>query len=175
MNDGTQCFENIGKQEVFGKRLKPYRLRRSGPWQAVIAVNAVVLTVFLWHLTAAVLLIGLLNVLGVLPTPPVGSATWWAWRVPWLLALAVVLAGLVAVFGPIEARTRRHGRASTGDPVRTTLVAIGYAGVAAGLLINSLTPKNAAEPLGLSAPTLVAYLVGAGLLRLLRSGWGTRG
>ncbi|MEU8263875.1 acyltransferase [Micromonospora sp. NPDC048999] len=150
-------------------------LRRSGPWQTVIAVNAVVLTVFLWHLTAAVLLIGLLNALGVLPTPPVGSATWWAWRVPWLLALTVVLAGLVAVFGPIEARTRRHGRASTGGPVRTALVAIGYAGVAIGLLINSLTPKNAADPLGLPAPTLVAYLVGAGVLRLLRSGWGNRG
>ena len=33
-------------------------LRRPGPWQAVIAVNAVVLTVFLWHLTAAILLVG---------------------------------------------------------------------------------------------------------------------
>ncbi|MEU3456816.1 acyltransferase [Micromonospora sp. NPDC006766] len=150
-------------------------LRRSGPWQTVLAVNAVVLTVFLWHLTAVVLLIGLLNALGVLPTPTVGTAAWWAWRVPWLLALAVVLAGLVAVFGPIEARTRRHGRASTGRPVHTALVTIGYAGVAAGLLINSLTPKSAAEPLGLPAPTLVAYLVGAGVLRLLRSGWENRG
>ncbi|EWM68793.1 hypothetical protein MCBG_05927 [Micromonospora sp. M42] len=65
-------------------------LRRSGPWQAVLAVNAVVLTLFLWHLTAAVLLVGLLDALGVLPTPPVGSAAWWAWRVPWLLALAAV-------------------------------------------------------------------------------------
>ena len=150
-------------------------LRRSGPWQAVIAVNSVVLTVFLWHLTAAVLLVGLLNALGVLPTPQVGTAAWWAWRVPWLLALAVVLAALVAVFGPIEARTRRHGRVRTSRPVQTALVAIGYAGVTVGLLINSLTPKSAAEPLGLPAPTLVAYLVGAGLLRLLRSGWGSRG
>ncbi|SCE93500.1 Acyltransferase family protein [Micromonospora viridifaciens] len=150
-------------------------LRRSGPWQAVIAVNAVVLTVFLWHLTAAVLLVGLLNALGVLPTPQVGSAAWWAWRVPWLLALAVVLAGLVALFGPIEARTRRHARASTGGPVRTVLVAIGYAGVAAGLLVNSMTGKSVPEPLGLPAPALVAYLAGAGVLRLLRTGWGSRG
>ncbi|MEU2610557.1 acyltransferase [Micromonospora sp. NPDC007271] len=150
-------------------------LHRSGPWQAVIAVNAVVLTVFLWHLTAAVLLVSLLNALGVLPTPQVGSAAWWAWRVPWLLALAVVLAGLVAVFGPIEARTRRHGRASAGGPVRTALVAIGYAGVATGLLVNSMTGKTTPEPLGLPAPALVAYLAGAGVLRLLRTGWGSRG
>ncbi|MFU8875067.1 acyltransferase family protein [Micromonospora sp. SL4-19] len=150
-------------------------LRRSGPWQAVIAVNAVVLTVFLWHLTAAVLLVGLLDTLGVLPTPRVGSAAWWAWRIPWLLALAVVLAALVGVFGPIEARTRRHAAASTGGPVRTALVAIGYAGPVLGLLWNSLTPKSAAEPLGLPAPALAAYLAGAALLRLLRSGWGSRG
>ncbi|MFC4144678.1 acyltransferase [Micromonospora mangrovi] len=158
-------------------------LRRRAPWQAVIAVNAVVLTVFLWHLTAAVLLVGLLDALGVLPTPRVGSAAWWAWRVPWLAALAVVLAALVAVFGPIEARSRRS--AAPGDPaaarhggrmpLRTGAVVAGYAGVVAGLLLNSLTRKAAPEPLGLPAPALVAYLAGAGVLRLLRSGWGSRG
>ncbi|MFD4205782.1 acyltransferase [Micromonospora tulbaghiae] len=149
-------------------------LRRSGPWQAVLAVNAVVLTLFLWHLTAAVLLVGLLDVLGVLPTPPVGSAAWWAWRVPWLLALAAVLAVLVAVFGPVEARTRRPpatGPAGAGGRrLRAGLAVAGYAGVLAGLLLNSLAPKTAPEPLGLPAPALVAYLAGAGLLRLLRSG-----
>lgn len=170
-------------------------LRRSGPWQAVIAVNAVVLTVFLWHLTAAVLLIGLLDALGVLPTPPVGSAAWWAWRVPWLLALAVVLTGLVAVFGPIEARSGRqrratgqadgHGGDGHGVPrpadaarsgtLRTGLTAAGYAAVIAGLLLNSMTGKASPEPLGVPAPALVAYLAGAGVLRLLRSGSGSRG
>ncbi|MFG2106564.1 acyltransferase family protein [Micromonospora chersina] len=154
-------------------------LRRPRPWQAVIAVNAVVLTVFLWHLTAAVLLVGLLDALGVLPTPPVGTAAWYAWRIPWLLALAVVLAALVAVFGPIEARTRRPpdtGPAREGARrLRTALAVLGYAGLVTGLLLNSLTPKAAPEPLGLPAPALVAYLAGAGVLRLLRSGWGTRG
>lgn len=154
-------------------------LRRSRPWQAVIAVNAVVLTVFLWHLTAAVLLVGLLDALGVLPTPPVGTAAWYAWRVPWLLALAVVLAALVAVFGPIEARTRRPpdtGPAREGARrLRTALAVLGYVGLVAGLLLNSLTRKAAPEPLGLPAPALVAYLAGAGVLRLLRSEWGSRG
>ncbi|MBC8992035.1 acyltransferase [Micromonospora chalcea] len=149
-------------------------LRRSGPWQAVLAVNAVVLTLFLWHLTAAVLLVGLLDALGVLPTPPVGSAAWWALRVPWLLALAAVLAVLVAVFGPVEARTRRPaatGPAGVGRRrLRAGLALAGYAGVLVGLLLNSLTPKEGPEPLGLPAPALVAYLAGAGLLRLLRSG-----
>ncbi|MET8907475.1 acyltransferase [Micromonospora sp. NPDC004551] len=154
-------------------------LRRPRAWRAVIAVNSVVLTVFLWHLTAAVLLVGLLDALGALPTPRVGSAAWWGWRIPWLLALAVVLAALVAVFGPIEARTRRPpatGPAGEGARrLRTALAVLGYAGLVAGLLLNSLTRKAAPEPLGLPAPALVAYLAGAGVLRLLRSGWGSRG
>ena len=44
-------------------------LRRSRPWRAVIGVNAVVLTVFLWHLSAVVLLIGALNTVHWLPLP----------------------------------------------------------------------------------------------------------
>ncbi|MGC1211385.1 MAG: hypothetical protein WA890_09015, partial [Micromonospora sp.] len=60
-------------------------------------------------------------------------------------------------------------------PLATALVVAGYAGLVVGLLLNSLTRKAAPEPLGLPAPALVAYLAGAGVLRLLRSGWGSRG
>ncbi|MEU5914597.1 acyltransferase [Micromonospora sp. NPDC047527] len=153
-------------------------LRHTRPWQLVIGVNLVVLTVFLWHLTAAILLIGLLDATGTLPTPVVGSTAWWAWRVPWLLLLAVVLAVLVAIFGPVEARSSRHRtgrRAGRGTTTRTVLTVAGYAAVVVALMLNSATPKLAAEPLGMPAPALLAYLAGASLLRLLRSGWGTRG
>ncbi|MEH1101198.1 acyltransferase family protein [Micromonospora sp. CPCC 205561] len=178
-------------------------LRRPGPWQAVIAVNAVVLTVFLWHLAAAILLVGALDAAGKLPTPPVGSAAWLAWRVPWVLMLTVVLAALVAVFGPVEARTGRAGSAERGDSAgrqgdarragdgvasgrapagrgwratgRAALTAAGFAAVVYALVVNAETPRSAPEPLGVPAPALVAYLAGAGTLRLLRSGWGSRG
>ncbi|BCL12688.1 acyltransferase family protein [Micromonospora sagamiensis] len=155
-------------------------LRRPGPWQAVIAVNAVVLTVFLWHLSAAILLVGGLDAVGLLPTPPVDSPAWLAWRVPWLLMLVVVLAALVAIFGPVEARAGRRGggpagarhRAGGGDAggrVRGGLTGVGFGAVVAALVVNAVTPKDAPEPLGLPVAALVAYLVGAGLLRLLRS------
>ncbi|WP_341716669.1 acyltransferase [Micromonospora sp. FIMYZ51] len=179
-------------------------LHRSRPWQAVIAVNAVVLTVFLWHLSAVVLLVGALHGLGLLPTPQAGSAAWFAWRLPWVLMLAGVLAALVAVFGPIEARTGRTtasrppatdtdraggtdtdraggaGR-SRGDErpagrrARNVLTVAGFAAVGYALVTNSVTAKAAAEPLGLPVAALLAYLAGAGTLRLLRSGWGSRG
>ncbi|WP_091089775.1 acyltransferase family protein [Micromonospora nigra] len=163
-------------------------LHRSGPWQVVIAVNAVVLTVFLWHLTAAILLVGALDAAGALPTPAAGTGAWYAWRLPWLLMLFVVLAALVAVFGPVEARTRRpggtagsgraSGRTGTTRPpagrwawLRTALTAAAFAAVVYALVANSTVPREAAEPLGLPVAALVAYLAGAGTLRLLRSGW----
>ncbi|WP_406070669.1 acyltransferase [Micromonospora sp. NBC_01638] len=158
-------------------------LRRSRPWRAVVGVNAVVLTVFLWHLSAVVVLVGGLNLVHWLPPSSVGTGTWWAWRVPWLAALAVILAGLVAIFGPVEARTARSavgrrparllGRLT--PTLRTVLTAVGYGAVVAGLLINSSVRMSAPEPLGLPPGALVAYLVGAGLLRLLRSPYGRTG
>ncbi|WFF04690.1 acyltransferase [Micromonospora sp. WMMD1076] len=152
-------------------------LRRPRPWRVVVAVNAVVLTVFLWHLSAVVVLAGALNLAHWLPPSSVGTGAWWAWRVPWLLALTVILAGLVAIFGPIEARAgrrsgdRRPGRAGgrLTPTHRTVLTAVGYACLVAGLLINSMVRMSAPEPLGLPPAALAAYLAGAGVLRLLRS------
>ncbi|MEV2237970.1 acyltransferase [Micromonospora sp. NPDC049891] len=153
-------------------------LHRDRPWQAVIAVNSVVLTVFLWHLSAAVLLVGALHGLGLLPTPPAGTAAWLAWRLPWVLMLAVVLAVLVAIFGPIEASTGRprHLRASARwAGARAALTVGAFAAVVYALAANGATAKTAPEPLGWPVAALVAYLAGAGTLRLLRSGWGSRG
>ncbi len=163
-------------------------LHRSRPWQAVIAVNSVVLTVFLWHLSAVVLLVGALYALGLLPTPPAGSAAWLAWRLPWVLMLTVVLAGLVAIVGRIEARS---GRSTAGRPrgdgrpagqsagrwanTRGVLAVAGFGATVYAMAANSATAKTAPEPLGLPVAALVVYLAGAGTLRLLRSGWGSRG
>jgi Acyltransferase family len=156
-------------------------LRRPGPWSVVVAVNAVVLTIFLWHISAAALLAGALGGLRLLPTPPVGTASWWLWRIPWLIMLVAVLAVLVAAFGRFEIRPERR-TLPLGRPVRSALAGVqrrsaarialtvvGYLGVVLGLLANNLAAKTAAEPLGIPPVALVSYLLGAGLLRLLRT------
>lgn len=76
-------------------------LTRPRVWTAVIAANGVVMTAFLWHLTAIVVVNAVVVQAG-LPSPPVGSAAWWVLRIPLLVAVAGVLALLVAVFRRFE-------------------------------------------------------------------------
>ncbi|MFY1671930.1 acyltransferase family protein [Plantactinospora sp. WMMB334] len=156
-------------------------LHRTRPWMLVVAVNSVVLTIFLWHLTAVILLAGALDALGALPTPAVGSAAWWLWRIPWLLMLALVLALLVAAFARFELRgTRRPStrprwmppalcRALTRPLPRLLLIVLGFAAAVVGLFSNNVAPKSGSYLLGIPVGALVAYLAGAALLRLLRS------
>jgi hypothetical protein len=156
-------------------------LRHPWPWMTVVAVNAVILTILLWHITAAILLTAVLDVAGVLPTPEVGSAAWLAWRIPLLIMFSFVLTLLVAIFGPIEVRgAHRHARrppwipvglvrAATRPASRLVLALAGFAGVAFGLLDNSLLPSTSPAVFGLPTVALIAYLVGAALLRFLRS------
>jgi hypothetical protein len=132
-------------------------------------------------MSAVLLLVGVLLALGRLPTPPVASASWALWRLPWLLLLLLALAVLVAIFSPIELRGARSARrrprwlpaplagALARHAPRTLLVPAGFAAVVYGLFINNLTSQTGDYPLGMPAQALGAYLAGAALLRLLRA------
>jgi Acyltransferase family len=156
-------------------------LQRIRPWTAVVAVNSVILTIFLWHISAAILVIGVLHALHLLPTPPVGTAAWWLWRVPWLIMLTVALAVLVAIFGRSEVRGSRRPAARPSGmpgwlagalswrPLSAVLTVGGFVAVIFGLIGNNLAVKEAHEPVGVPTVALVAFLAGAAVLRLLRS------
>ncbi|BCB90056.1 acyltransferase family protein [Phytohabitans suffuscus] len=155
-------------------------LHRRRPWGGVTALNGVVFTIFLWHMSAVLLVVGALLALHRLPTPTVATPAWWLWRLPWLAMCLVALAVLVAVFGSVEARGRRRGRGSAGRPSGLAVALTGpvsgvpltvaaYAAVTAGLLQNNLAPQSGHYALGVPAAALVTYAVGAGLLRALRA------
>ncbi|WP_433293674.1 acyltransferase family protein [Pseudonocardia sp. CA-142604] len=77
--------------------------RRRLVWKGVVAVNAVAVTVFLWHPTALLLTLGAVQAAG-LPIHSAPTAEWWAQRPLWLLGPVLVLAGLVALFARAERR-----------------------------------------------------------------------
>ena len=78
-------------------------MSRLGAWTAVVVVSARIMTLYLWHLTAMVILIGLGLVLdgwgfGIEPL----SGEWWLSRPLWFTFLLVPTMALVAVFGRFE-------------------------------------------------------------------------
>ncbi|MDP9494056.1 MAG: acyltransferase, partial [Actinomycetota bacterium] len=78
-------------------------LDRPSAWQFVVGVNLQIMTLYLWHLTGMVLVIGTsLAVggfgLGIEPLSP----AWWLTRPIWFAVLGVVTIGLIAIFGKFE-------------------------------------------------------------------------
>ena len=81
-------------------------LRRPAWWKPVVALNAVAMTVFVWHMTAYLAVVWIYERTGAtLPAEPSGA--WWAQRGLWLVAPLVVLVVLIAVFARVEVAARR--------------------------------------------------------------------
>lgn len=78
-------------------------MAKRGAWTFVVGVSARIMTLYLWHLTAMVIVIGLSIAAGGfgLGTEPL-SGLWWLTRPVWFLVLGAVTVGLVAVFGRFE-------------------------------------------------------------------------
>jgi hypothetical protein len=84
--------------------LRPYVsrwLQRPSVWKPVVAVNGVVMTLFLWHMSAFLLAILLLWPLG-LGQGGDTSAAWWVQRPVWEIVPAIFLVLLIRTFGRFE-------------------------------------------------------------------------
>ena len=76
-------------------------LQRTRVWAATIAVNSVIMTLFLWHMTAFLLAVLLLWPLGF-GRDHDSTPRWWLERPLWIVVSALILVGLVAIFGRFE-------------------------------------------------------------------------
>ena len=121
---------------VLARPLVTRWLARPRVWTGVVALNGVIMTVFLWHLTALLLAVFVLLPRGWFPQPAVGSGLWWATRPLWFAVLLAVLGGLVAVFGRLERPAPvRYAPAPSRTPVALQASAVaGVALVALGVL-----------------------------------------
>ncbi|TDD32776.1 acyltransferase [Nonomuraea terrae] len=145
-------------------------LRRLRPWTVVVAINSVIMTLFLWHMTAAVLGALALYPTGLLPDPPPGTPLWLVLRLPWLAALAVILLVLVAVFGPVERRSGPSPAAGARAGMTAgVLTWAGMAAVLAGILAIAVAGPGDHGLTGMPPAALAGYFAGAATLRLTRA------
>ena len=109
-------------------------LQRPRVWGATAVVNLRIMSLYLWHLTAMVLVIGvslLLGGFGLRPAPL--TTAWWATRPVWFAVLGGVTLVLVLAFGRFERPTRDLRPApSLWRPAVATLALCGGLGVMAG-------------------------------------------
>ncbi len=145
-------------------------LSRVGPWTATVLVNGTIMTLYLWHVTGMVLMVGLANLLGGigLNLQP-GSAGWWATRPLWTAVLVLVLAVFVGVFGRFE----QVSRTGSGDALPVWRVVGGAAGVGFGLAVLALNGIGSDGFLGIRIEAVLAALLGAALILGPRLGQAT--
>lgn len=130
-------------------------LERLSTWTIVVFVNEVIMTLYLWHATVMVLLVGIAELPGgvglrFVPNTP----AWWATRLPWLLLLAAALAAVVALFGRVE--TRR--RPATAPPARRSVA--GAIALCVGLVALSAGGIGGDGALGIRAGPVLLTLFG---------------
>ncbi|BCJ33160.1 acyltransferase [Actinocatenispora thailandica] len=144
-----------------GPVLRALRYRPVG--RAVGFVQARSMTLYLWHLTAMFVLVGVV-LFGLHRQLPVAwSAGWWATRPLWYGVLIALTAVLVRVFGRVELRAPR--------PPRSARALAGYTGIGclfAALLLVITTGTMATGPFGPQTVALLLGALGATLLVLSR-------
>ncbi|WP_370093931.1 acyltransferase [Streptacidiphilus sp. MAP12-20] len=81
-------------------------LSRERVWRLVAPVGRASMPVYLWHMVPVLAAAGLLYLPRLAPEPVVGSGTWWALRLPWLLVLGLLLWVLLLALAPLDRALR---------------------------------------------------------------------
>ena len=117
-------------------------------WRTTIAANGVAMSVYLWHMTAAVVVAGGAYAVGLLPEVEAGTSAWWLTKLPFLLLNLAVLVPVVRRVAGIEQRALLIGTTTWRWGLPSMLVV-------AGLLSVSVKSWSSPHP-----AVLVTGLVG---------------
>jgi hypothetical protein len=132
-------------------------------WHAVVAASGVIMTIYLWHLSAMSLFAaaGLFTFDGALFQFEPGTTAWWITRPVWLAILTLVTLVMVAIFARFEWRI-----SSKPAPLRASVVLIGIlltAGSAAAVATIGIASRDAIVQWSVPA----AAIAGAAMLGAL--------
>lgn len=140
-------------------------LERERPWAATIAVNSSIMTIYLWHMSALVVLIGGLVLLGGPGVQiPLDTPTWWLTRPLWLAMVALVMLPFLALFGRFE----RPGPDDRPPPPawRPLLAVVGTCTGLTMLATGGLIDESGLNWIAVVLPLLAVALGGVGGARL---------
>jgi hypothetical protein len=179
MNPPTVCLIALTIWQVSALMLvrRPVTewLQRPRAWIAVIAANSMIMTMFLWHLSALLVVVVVLSPLGF-PQPEVGTLMWWLLRPVWVSILCAVTALFVLLLGRFERPGRKSGTPSHAlgptAAVAVTFVIAGVCGFAISGPLDLFNP-NGRRLIALPVSPLInvaALALGGMLFALSRRG-----
>ncbi len=131
-------------------------------WAATVLINGMIMTVYLWHLTVVILIVGLAAVsggpgLGLVP----GSSEWWLTRPVWIAFLYAILLPVPLLLAPFERRTRAARAPAAWRQVSGAIaICLGVA------LLGKFGFGNAPLP-GLDIAAFLLVVAGAAISELL--------
>jgi surface polysaccharide O-acyltransferase-like enzyme len=129
-------------------------------WTATVALNGSIMTMFIWHMTATVLVVLAAYLAGGFGLRvELGSSAWWWSRFPWLAANAIALVLLVLAFGRFE-----RPRATEGPPAPAWRYVLGALMTGFGLTLLNAQGIGGYGSFGLNVPGLALALVGIALI-----------
>ena len=135
-------------------------LKRGALWTATVLINGMIMTIFLWHVTALLLVSGLAVASGVGLSFFPGTADWWLTRPLWIAAIAVALIPFVALFTRFE----RIGQAQRAAPPPAWRLLLGCVLVCLGLATLTLRGIPTETWPGINLLALSLPFVGAALV-----------
>ena len=129
-------------------------------WSWVILLNQMIMTIYLWHMTAMIAVVALAVQFGGigLEVEP-GTGHWWALRPLWIAIFVSVLVPLVLIFVRFEAGSRATSAAQPG-PWQAMLGAVT---TCAGLVMMALSGIGADNFIGVNWIAVGLVLFGVGL------------
>src|SRR5215813_6615227 len=125
-------------------------------WTATVAINVNIMTLFIWHLTATIVVVlaaYLAGGFGLRLEP--GSSEWWWSRFPWLAVNAIALIPLVMAFGRFE-----RPRATSGRQAPAWCYVLGAVMTGTGLALLAAQGVGGYGRFGLNVWGLALALVG---------------
>lgn len=132
-------------------------LQRIRPWALTVLVNSRIMTLFLWHLTVMILLVGVsMQFDGIGLRAEAGSAEWWISRVPWIILMLTVLLVFIALFGHYEQPSKHKAPAT----LPTWRVVTGSILLCFGLALMATGGITDEGPIGLRLEAVLPAFVG---------------
>ena len=140
-------------------------LDRAGLWTATVLMNGMIMTIYLWHLTAFVLVVvgaWLLGGAGLHIAP--GSGEWWLLRPVWFALYIATLLPLIALFARFERMGSKAGKGELKQVAHWRLF-LGLALICLGLALTAAISIASPEGVtGLRLWVVALPFVGAGLV-----------